>query len=670
MVRILIIDDNPDDRLLAIRELSRAFTDLSIEQIKEAEGFEQVVSASNFDFDLVITDYRLRWSDGISVLRAIKAQYPALPVVMFTNSGNEEIAVEAMKAGLDDYVIKSPNRYFRLPVAVRSSLEQARQRQALKEAETRYSDLFDRVPVGLYRIAPNGKMLEANPAMVQLLGYPDQQTLLAAQTVDFHVDAQARQQWQQLMERDGTVRDFETLLRTLNGKLIWVRHNARAIRNGEGVLYYEGAIEDVTERKQVEEERKALLAREQAARAEAEAASRMKDEFLATISHELRTPLNAMLGWASLLRSRKLNEATTARALETIERNAKAQTQMVEDLLDVSRIIRGKLRLTTHPVDLVFVIEAALEAVQPTVAAKSIELEKLYEGLQDQAIVVMGDSNRLQQIVWNLLTNAIKFTPARGRVKVHLSVVSGNEQQTTATYAQIQVSDTGCGISAEFLPYIFEHFRQADSTSTRSQGGLGLGLAIVRQLVEIHGGTVYANSPGVGQGATFTVKLPLLEGSRGRREQGEQGRQGENQTSFPSPLAPRPSPLIGLQLLLVEDEVDTREVLTLALEQYGAKVTAVASAAEAKSAIAKFQPDVIISDIAMPEEDGYDLIQQLRDWGKQMPAIALTAYARDSDRTAAIAAGFQQHLSKPVEPEELAAVVADLVGSKQRVSSE
>jgi len=666
MVRILIIDDNPDDRLLAIRELSRAFSDLIVEQIAEAEGLEQILSASNFDFDLVITDYRLRWSDGISVLRAIKAQYPALPVVMFTNSGNEEIAVEAMKAGLDDYVIKSPNRYFRLPVAVRSSLEQARQRQALKEAETRYSDLFDRVPVGLYRIAPNGKMLEANPAMVQLLGYPDQQTLLAAQTVDFYVDAQAHQQWRQLMERDGTVRDFETLLRTLDGKLIWVRHNARAIRNGEGVLYYEGAIEDVTERKQVEEERKALLAREQAARAEAEAASRMKDEFLATISHELRTPLNAMLGWASLLRSRKLNEATTARALETIERNAKAQTQMVEDLLDVSRIIRGKLRLTVHPVDLVFVIEAALEAVQPTLAAKSIELEKLYEGLQDQAIVVMGDSNRLQQIVWNLLTNAIKFTPARGRVKVHLSVVSGNEQQTTATYAQIQVSDTGCGISAEFLPYIFDHFRQADSTSTRSQGGLGLGLAIVRQLVEIHGGTVYANSPGVGQGATFTVKLPLLEGSRGRREQGEQGeqgRQGENKTSFLSPL-------IGLQVLLVEDEVDTREVLTLALEQYGAKVTAVASAAEAKSAIAKFQPDVIISDIAMPEEDGYDLIQQLRDWGKQMPAIALTAYARDSDRTAAIAAGFQQHLSKPVEPEELAAVVADLVGSKQRVSSE
>lgn len=468
MVRILIIDDNPDDRLLAIRELSRAFSDLIVEQIAEAEGLEQILLASNFD--LVITDYRLRWSDGISVLRAIKAQYPALPVVMFTNSGNEEIAVEAMKAGLDDYVIKSPNRYFRLPVAVRSSLKQARQRQALKEAETRYSDLFDRVPVGLYRIAPNGKMLEANPAMVQLLGYPDQQTLLAAQTVDFYVDAQAHQQWRQLMERDGTVRDFETLLRTLDGKLIWVRHNARAIRNGEDVLYYEGAIEDVTERKQAEEERKALLAREQAARAEAEAASRMKDEFLATISHELRTPLNAMLGWASLLRSRKLNEATTARALETIERNAKAQTQMVEDLLDVSRIIRGKLRLTTHPVDLVFVIEAALEAVQPTVAAKSIELEKLYEGVQGQAIMVMGDSNRLQQIVWNLLTNAIKFTPTRGRVKVHLSVVSGNEQQTTATYAQIQVSDTGCGISAEFLPYIFEHFRQADSTSTRSQG--------------------------------------------------------------------------------------------------------------------------------------------------------------------------------------------------------
>ncbi len=335
MVSILLIDDNPDDRLLAIRELNKAFADLLIEQITDAPSYEQILAVGNFD--LVVTDYRLRWNDGIAVLRAIKARYPAIPVVMFTNSGNEEVAVEAMKAGLDDYVIKSPKHYFRLPVAVRSALEQAQQRQALKEAETRYSELFDRVPVGLYRITLEGQILEANPALVQLLGYANPQALQDIKNINFHLEAKARQQWRQQMECDDTVQDFEMQLRTLEGKVIWVRHNSRAIRDRNcKILYYEGAIEDITERKQVEEDRKALLAREQAARAQAEAASRMKDEFLATLSHELRTPLNAIQGWANLLRSRKLDEATTARALETIERNAKIQTQMVEDLLDIA----------------------------------------------------------------------------------------------------------------------------------------------------------------------------------------------------------------------------------------------------------------------------------------------------------------------------------------------
>ena len=672
MIRILLIDDNPDDRLLAIRELSRGFPDLMVEQIAEAKDLDQALSKNYFD--LVVTDYRLRWSDGIAVLQAIKARYPDLPVVMFTNSGNEEIAVEGMKAGLDDYVLKSPKHYFRLPIAVRSSLEQARQRQALKEAETRYSSLFDGVPVGLYRITAQGQILDANPALVQLLGYSDRQALLAVKTIDFQVDAEARRQWREQMEREDLVRDFETQVRAKDGRMIWVCHNARAVRDREGkVLYYEGAIEDVTERKQAEEERKALLAREQAARAEAEAANRMKDEFLATLSHELRTPLNALLGWATLLRNRKFNEATTARALETIERNAKAQSQMIEDLLDVSRIISGKLRLQFRPVDLVLVIEAAIDAVRLAADAKDIELKTVYEPsevrTQGKEALVMGDSNRLQQVVWNLLSNAIKFTPAGGRVEVRLSVVSDESQRTpggtpgTINYAQIQVSDTGQGISADFLPYLFDRFRQADSTITRSHGGLGLGLSIVRQLVELHGGTVCADSPGVGQGATFTVHLPLLEKVRS-----EQVRRSQLRAGFPAPSQTgveeledsSPITLKGLQVLVVEDEADTREMLMMALEQYGAKVTAVASAAEARSAMALAQPDVLVSDIGMPEEDGYALIRQLREQGKKMPAIALTAYARESDCAEALAAGFQQHVSKPIEPAELAAVVAQL----------
>ncbi|HCF28241.1 MAG TPA: hybrid sensor histidine kinase/response regulator [Cyanobacteria bacterium UBA11049] len=695
VLRILLIDDNPDDRLLAIRELNRAFDDLIIEEIAEAPVYELAIAAGSFD--LVVTDYKLRWNDGISVLRAIKACYPTIPVVMFTNSGDEEVAVEAMKAGLNDYVIKSPKHYFRLPIAVRSALKQARDRTARKQAETRYSELFERVPVGLYRITPEGQILEANAALVQLLGYANSEALLETKSLSLHMDAEVMQQWRERIERDDLVGDFETQLRTHDNRIIWVLHNAKAIRNAEGkVCYYEGAIENITERKQMEQERQALLACEQAARAAAEAASRMKDEFLATLSHELRTPLNAILGWATLLRTRKFNADATARALEIIERNAKAQAQMIEDLLDISRIIRGKLRLSFHPVNLISVLNAAIDVMKPAATAKNISLELLLEpsilemgemgkaggtrglgdfsilslttdrGLltTDDSLLVLGDANRLQQVFWNLLTNAIKFTANGGKVEVRVSVVMGNSNEPSITdyqlpitsYAQIQVADTGQGITPEFLPYVFDYFRQADSSSTRSQGGLGLGLAIVRQLVEIHGGTVCAESQGDGLGATFTVKIPLVETA-------EEAVEAEGE----KPLATDLLPLDGVRILVVEDEVDTRELMKILLEECGAKVAAASSAAQAKQAIADLEPDepdIMISDIAMPEEDGYQLMRQLRAQGKQMPAIALTAYARDSDVQIAIAAGFQHHLSKPIEPDALIALVAELVGRK------
>ncbi len=396
------------------------------------------------------------------------------------------------------------------------------------------------------------------------------------------------------------------------------------------------------ERQQAEAERAQLLVREQEARKQAEEANRLKDEFLAVLSHELRSPLNPILGWAKLLRTRKFDEVATDRALETIERNAKLQTQLIEDLLDVSRILQGKLSLNMSCVNLAFTMEAAIETVRLAAEAKSIEIRTLLEPNIEQ---VLGDSGRLQQVVWNLVSNAVKFTPRGGRVEVRLERVG--------TYAQIRVSDTGRGIEPEFLPYVFDYFRQADSTTTRNFGGLGLGLAIVRNLVELHGGIVQAASPGEGLGATFVVQLPLLEGSREAMVYKSIG-----EKNF------APLPLEAVRVLVVDDEADAREYLAFLLEQYGAKVTVVASALEALEALSQSQPDLLLSDIGMPEIDGYMLMRQIRDLKPQgglIRAIALSAYAGEVDRQKAQAAGFQLHLSKPVEPEELVRAIFTLI---------
>ncbi|MBW4683083.1 MAG: PAS domain-containing protein [Microcoleus vaginatus WJT46-NPBG5] len=408
---------------------------------------------------------------------------------------------------------------------------------------------------------------------------------------------------------------------------------------------------------------------------EAEEANRMKDEFLATLSHELRTPLSAIFGWARLLRGGQLDAATSARAFEAIERNARAQTQLIEDLLDVSRIIRGQLQLNVEPVNLSAVIAAATDAVLLAAEAKGIELSSAFD---PKAEIFFGDPDRLQQVVWNLLSNAIKFTPKGGRVGVTLECAV--DSRTGRPYVQIQISDTGKGIPPEFLPFVFERFRQADSTSIRLHGGLGLGLAIVRHLVELHGGTVSVDSAGEGQGATFTVQLPLI-GTYGAAEVGKTGNwgsEGESERQVPltassaSPASEAPLPLEGLRALVVDDEADALEVVTAALEQYGAQVSAVTSAGEALAEIERLWPDILISDIAMPRQDGYALIQKVRALEEEralkgeeiasVPAVALTAYAREQDRQQALSAGFQIHLAKPVEPAKLVAIVAQLTG--------
>jgi PAS domain S-box-containing protein len=441
---------------------------------------------------------------------------------------------------------------------------------------------------------------------------------------------------------------------------------------------------DITARKQAEAEREQLLCREQAARQEAEAANRIKDEFLAVLSHELRSPLNPILGWARLLRLGRLDAAKTRNALETIERNAQLQTQLIEDLLDVSRILQGKLGLTMATVDLSTVIDAALETVQLAAEAKSIEVRREARPASGHAeraspcpspFLVLGDAARLQQVVWNLLSNAVKFTPEGGWVEVRLEQIDRGVDgwmgervdeysplcpsthppiHPLTSYAQITVTDTGKGIHPDFLPYVFEYFRQADSTTTRKFGGLGLGLAIVRHLVELHGGTAEADSPGEGLGATFRVRLPLV------RPETQQ-----TQAQDPAPADPHPATLAGLQILVVDDQPDARELITFMLEAAGATVTAAPSAAAALEIFPAVQPNLLVSDIGMPDLDGYDLMRQIRalppNQGGQVPAIALTAYAGEINQQRAIAAGFQHHLAKPVELQALMGAIAALV---------
>ena len=406
---------------------------------------------------------------------------------------------------------------------------------------------------------------------------------------------------------------------------------------------------DRTESRRGEAERAALLVREQEARAEAERASRTKDEFIATVSHELRTPLNAVLGWARLLRTGKHDATATARALEAIERSATTQAQIVDDLLDVSRIVRGRLRLDVRDADLGAAVEAAAETVRPAASAKGIEL---LLDLEEGAGAVRGDSARLQQVVWNLLANAIKFTPAGGKVRARL-------RRTTDT-VRLDVEDDGVGITSDFLPHVFERFRQADSSPTRAHGGLGIGLAIVRHLVEAHGGSVSASSAGRNQGACFTVELPVP---------GDPVRPAARpapQPAAPAPPATHEAILGGVEVLVVDDDPDTLEALGQLLAHAGARVTAAGSAAEALRAIGERRPDVLLSDVGMPGEDGISLIRRVRsldrERGGSLPAAALTAYTQAADRERALAAGFQAFLSKPVDPRTLATTLARLVG--------
>lgn len=431
----------------------------------------------------------------------------------------------------------------------------------------------------------------------------------------------------------------------------WIRAAGQAYFTDGRAVRFIGTVQDITDERRSREERERLLESERAARAESERANRLKDEFLATLSHELRTPLNAILGWSQLLRTRERSPQEIVEGLQTIERNARVQAQLVEDLLEMSRIVSGKLRLDVQRVELGQIISTAIDSVRPAADAKDIRLQVT---LDPRTGLVAGDPARIHQVLWNLLSNAIKFTPKGGRVQVILERVN--------SHVEVTVSDTGQGIKPEFLPYLFDRFRQADASTTREHRGMGLGLSIVKSLVEMHGGTVTARSDGEGHGATFIVTLPI---TAIRAEPEDGGR--VHPVARPSALASLDVPrLTGVRVLIVDDEPDARELLSRILVEYDAEVQAVASATEALPVLQRDRPDVLVSDIGMPQLDGYQFIRAVRllpaDRGGQTPALALTAFARSEDRQRALLAGYQGHIAKPVEPAELITIIASLAG--------
>ena len=537
----------------------------------------------------------------------------------------------------------------------------SRERIAAESALGRTSRLlqavFEGTSDGVFVKDLDGRYVMINEAGARLLGGAVDDVIGKTDAEMFepesaqHIAAQDRE-----VTQTGESKSYEhdAMVRTTGSMRSYLSTKA-PYRDAEGHLIgLVGITRDISMRKQMESFRARALEREQAARTEAEQANRAKDEFLAMLSHELRTPLNAVYGWARMLRQGRLDPGTSARALEVIERNASAQVQLIEDLLDISRIITGKMRLDVRPVDLPSVVAGAVDSVRPAADARGI---KLGTELDPSAGPVSGDPDRLQQIIWNLLSNAVKFTPRDGRVDIDVAPVDG--------HVEIVVRDTGQGIPADVLPFVFDRFRQGDSSSTRAHGGLGLGLALVRHLTELHGGTVTASSEGAGRGATFVVRLPIS------MTQKPPGVGAPATTPAVTPATERD--LGGARVLVVDDDPDALELVATMLRRANAEPRTAGSAAAAIAVLKSWRPDVIVSDLEMPGEDGYALLRRIqeleRELGVQLPAVAVTAYGRIEDRVRTLSAGFAMHIPKPIDPIELAAVIGALA-RRQKASQE
>lgn len=661
---ILHIDDNEANRYIVRRILQNA----GFAVVEAATGLAGLEAIAQQQPALVILDVRLPDLNGFEVCRQIKSDPHTrfVPVLHLSASFiKSQDKAEGLDSGADSYLAQ-PVEPIELLATVRSLLRIRQAEELALTSAREWQTTFDAINDSVCLLNQQGEILRCNQATVRLFDQPIEAILGRAHHTLMHAI---------LGVGDGTC--FYRARETHQRQLLELQSQERWFaKTMDPVLdefsTFTGAVltlVDITNRKQIEDERKQaeLILQERNQRLDAlyettreqadqlRQANRIKDEFLAVLSHELRSPLNPILGWARILQTKQQDAAKTQYALETIERNARLQAQLIEDLLDVSRILQGKLSLNTVPVSLPFTIQSALETVQLAAEAKSIQIETTFDPDVGQ---VLGDPSRLQQVIWNLISNAVKFTPQGGHVQVRLEQIEDVDEQHAVslhrpvTYAQITVSDTGKGITASFLPYVFDYFRQADSTTTRSFGGLGLGLAIVSHLVELHGGTVQAASLGEGQGSTFIVRLPVMSVSKLRPD-------------HPSAHDRSDLRFNGLRVLFVDDEKDSRELVTFLLEQQGATVTQVESASDALSQLQQAEFDLLISDIGMPNMDGYALLRQIRerspDQGRDILAIAITAYAGESNQQKVLAAGFQQHITKPIEPETLLKTIWTLV---------
>ena len=647
MLHILLLEDDSADSELIRATLNNGGVNCELKQVETRTDFLAELQSGNLD--LILSDYLLPQFDGISALKMAQETRPDVPFILVSGVLGEERAIEALKDGATDYVLKQ--RLERLLPSVQRAIRESQERQELQRAEEslRQTDdmlraVVDASPVAIITLSLDYQVLTWNKTAEEIYGWKSFEILHQPLPV---IPEKYQNAFNGCVERvlqNQNLKNLEFRHLRKDGSEVDINVSLAPIHDCEGdsCCFIMTAV-DITLSKQVEAERKVLLHREQKARADAEKASRIKDEFLAIVSHELRTPLNAILGWTKLISSGRIKQDRVKQALEVIDRNATLQAQLIEDLLDISRIIRGELNLKLEPVDLKSVIRETVETLGLAASAKSINIQF---NLDENVRYIVGDSNRLSQIMWNLLSNAIKFTPSEGSIKISLEEVNSN--------IQIQITDTGIGISSDFLASIFEYFRQVDGSTTRSEGGLGLGLAISRHLVEAHGGTIAAESPGKQQGSTFTVKLPI-QSSDVNSEKLSEPESSDNQ-------------LCEIKALVVDDEPDARELLVFILEEQGAEIESAASAKEALIKLKSFAPDILISDIGMPEENGFSLLEKIRllpdNQGGNIVAIALTAFASKEDRKKALDAGFQMHLTKPFDADELINAVIDLTNNK------
>ena len=642
---ILVVDDNLATRYATVRVLKQA----GFRVLEAVTGAEALKMANNH-CDLIVLDINLPDLDGHEVCRQIRVRpnIARIPVIHLSASFVLDIdKIRGLQSGADGY-LTHPVEPLVLVATVNAFLRARRVEVDLASSEAKFRAIFDQALIGICLLSNDMIYLDVNPAMCRLLGRPSDE-IIGKHSSAFVRAGQERliEQISQELEQNGSWFGSLPVLHS-KGNIVELEwkisiHSAPNVRLA--------MVTDVTEKRHIEVQREQFLESERAARTAAERADRLKDEFLATLSHELRTPLNAIVGWTQLLKLQPPSAQDLAEGLDTIERNAKIQVELINDLLDVSRIISGKLRLNVQLLDPVVVVREAIASMMPAARAKGIRVE---QHVDDPCDPISGDAARLQQVIWNLVSNAVKFTPRNGCVRVIL--------QQTAASILIDVVDSGQGIKPEFLPHLFERFRQEDASSTRVHAGLGLGLAIVKHLVELHGGTVKASSQGEGQGARFTVELP-----RGvlSRDQHPAPIPTEIPTPVVAPVSPQDAQIKGVRVLLVDDDQDARHVAGRVLREFGAEVQEAGSAEEALNHLATFEPNILVSDIGMPQLDGYDLIREVRRRGyssEQLPAIAVTAFVRTEDRHRVLSEGYQVHLGKPIAPSELVLTISILTG--------